>query len=266
MKRARSPKILRGAAVLGGAMLLGTTSYGGDRLVQDPMMPPAPPPVAMGPKVVRGSLWQQGMATAAAAAVTSDPEHVASPLLSQSFTAVADPKSRKFQKNDLIQIVVSEISDSQTSAKSDAEKKQAFDLAIQQWTKLGLSANGVPKAAVVGNSSTLPEVKFNYDNNKQNTADSGRTDSLTARIQAKVLDVKPNGTLLLEATKVIGQDDNEQIFRLSGLIRAQDVAADNSVLSTQVADLRLSKQTTGTVSDNTKTGWLNKVIDKVSPF
>jgi len=241
------------------------TAFGGDRVVQDPMLPPAPVQLPTGPRVVHGSLYQQGMAEAPVV-VSTDSEHLPSPLLSQSFTAVADPKSRKFQKNDLIQIVVAEISDSQISAKSDSEKKQAFDIAIQQWSKLGLSANGVPKAAVVGNSSTLPEVKFNYDNNKQNTADQGRSDSLTARIQAKVLDVKPNGTLLIEATKNIGQDDDEQIFRLSGLIRAQDVAADNSVLSTQVADLRLSKQTKGTVADNTKRGWLNTVIDKVSPF
>ncbi len=80
------------------------------------------------------------------------------------------------------------------------------------------------------------------------------------------MDVKPNGTMVVEATKQIQVDKETQIFTLSGTCRVEDLAADNTVQSTQLADLRVSKQTKGSVHDGTKQGWLSGFIDKFSPF
>jgi flagellar basal body L-ring protein FlgH len=44
------------------------------------------------------------------------------------------------------------------------------------------------------------------------------------------------------------------------------VTGDNTILSTQMANLTLNKQTAGTVKDGTKRGWLNSIIDTISPF
>ena len=49
---------------------------------------------------------------------------------------------------------------------------------------------------------------------------------------AEVLDVKPNGTLVLQARKRIKTDDEEQVFVLSGTCRAEDITADNTILKT----------------------------------
>ena len=80
------------------------------------------------------------------------------------------------------------------------------------------------------------------------------------------MDVKPNGTMVVEATAHITVDKEEQLFRLSGVCRVEDLTVDNTILSTQLADLTISKQTRGEVRDGTKRGWLNQFIDKVSPF
>jgi flagellar L-ring protein FlgH len=53
---------------------------------------------------------------------------------------------------------------------------------------------------------------------------------------------------------------------MSGVCRAEDVGVDNSVLSTQLANLSLSKQTAGEVRDGVKRGWMNKILDEVNPF
>ena len=53
---------------------------------------------------------------------------------------------------------------------------------------------------------------------------------------------------------------------LTGICRAEDVNADNTILSTQLFDLQLQKNHTGAVRDATKRGWFLKVLDAVSPF
>jgi len=78
--------------------------------------------------------------------------------------------------------------------------------------------------------------------------------------------VKPNGTMVIEAVKHIIVDKEEHTIKLSGICRIEDVASDNTVLSTQMADLELSKQSKGEVHDVNKRGWLNGLLDRFTPF
>lgn len=93
-----------------------------------------------------------------------------------------------------------------------------------------------------------------------------RTDTLTARITGEVVDVKPNGTLVVQARKSIRTDEEEQQFVMTGICRAEDVAADNTVLSNQMYDLQLQKNHKGTVRSATKRGLLGQLLDFVNPF
>ena len=114
--------------------------------------------------------------------------------------------------------------------------------------------------------ATTPELKLSGSRNLKGEAQVDRTDVLTARIGAEVVDVKPNGTLVLQAHKFIKTDDEEQTFTLSGICRAEDVTPDNTVLSTQMFDKNLSKTHTGAVRDTTKRGWIPKLLDALNPF
>jgi len=210
--------------------------------------------------VVRGSLFNQ--APQGPAAEPGD----AQPPAAASYIAVSAAQPKKFKKHDIVTVIVREDSTSSSTGKTDSEKKQDFDLALQQMAQLNLSQSGLPTVNAVGNPSQLPEVKFKYDNNRQNNASNERQDSFAARISAEVIDIKPNGTLVLEATKNVTVDKEEQSFKLSGICRAEDIQSDNSVLSTQIAQLKVEKQTSGEVRDGTRAGWLNKFIDKVNPF
>ena len=93
-----------------------------------------------------------------------------------------------------------------------------------------------------------------------------RSDTLTARITAEILDVKPNGTIVLQARKHIKTDDEEQQFILSGICRAEDIGTDNTVLSTQMYDLSLQKNSKGDVRESTERGNLPKLLDFINPF
>lgn len=256
------------AVLVAGSVVFGQEEQGvatarlpdGDVSVRPSTEPP--PPMATAPTAVRGSLFKQ--AAMVPMPLGSDGTPIgAAPV---SFIAVQAPRPKKFQKHDVVTIIVQQDSNYISTAQTQSQKQQDFDLAIQSWLQLHTSNNGVPKAAGVGSSGTLPEAKFKYDNNRQNQASQQRQDSLSYRISATVVDVKPNGTIVLEAVAQITVDREVQVYRLSGISRAEDVTPDNTVLSTQLANLSLSKQTQGEVKDGVKRGWLNGIIDTVNPF
>ncbi len=233
-------------------------------LASDEVAPTAIMPVA--PVPVRSSLYKQALLTPPMqAAGAGEPVIPPTAVAGMSMYSVPAQDSRRFKKHDLITIIVSEISDTSTSSQNNNKKTQDFNTELKNFADLYLTKNGTP---ALGNMKTtnLPKVAFAYSDDRKAAADQSRTDKMTLRITAEIVDVKPNGTLQIEATKRIRNDREEQAIKLSGICRVEDVLADNTLLSTQLADMTLSKDTDGDVSSGTKRGWLNKILDKVNPF
>ena len=93
--------------------------------------------------------------------------------------------------------------------------------------------------------STPIELKTSGQRDFKGTAALERDDTFTGRITAEVIDVKPNGTLILQATEEIKTDEEEQRVTLIGTCRVDDITPDNTVLSNQIYNLSLNKQHKG---------------------
>ena len=61
-------------------------------------------------------------------------------------------------------------------------------------------------------------------------------------------------------------NNENQIIQLTGVVRPRDINAGNQVLSTYVADARISYSGTGVINDRQKPGWLTNVLMTVWPF
>ncbi len=176
--------------------------------------------------------------------------------------AVPPSKPRTLQKHDLVTIVVREQSEFSSEGTLEGKKDAKIDAKIEQFPTIDLS-NFAFKNTV---GSIQPQVKLSGTRDYNGEGNVDRKDSFTARIQAEVVDVKPNGTLVLQARKRITTDEEEQLFMLSGVCRVQDIQPDNTVLSTQLFDLELRKTHTGVVRDSTKRGWMPRALDWLNPF
>ncbi|MHC4992984.1 MAG: flagellar basal body L-ring protein FlgH, partial [Planctomycetota bacterium] len=88
-----------------------------------------------------------------------------------------------------------------------------------------------------------------------------RRDDLTARITAEVIEVLPNGNLVLEARTSITNDEEGAVMKVTGICRAEDVSAANTVLSNQVHDLKVEKIHSGELRKANEKGILAKVLD-----
>jgi flagellar L-ring protein precursor FlgH len=230
---------------------VGMTAMGGesemDRLMQMRMQPTA-------------SLYNQAIS-----ARVSDTIVLADTGTSMvSLTSVEAPAPRRYKKHDLITIVVSQNSETTTNETTNQERKQDYDLALQQFLEFARFA-GTLGIGNVTNPGKLPEIKFKLDNSRDANSSKSRQDHIALRITAEIIDVKPNGTLVLEASSYIRTDREEQSMRLSGVCRIEDVDASNTILSSQLANLNLAKEHKGEVHDGTKRSWLNKFIDNIGP-
>jgi flagellar L-ring protein precursor FlgH len=196
------------------------------------------------------------------ASLVAEADPARAKLASVSYFAVPEPEARTIKKHDLVTIIVREESAFSSEGTTDLKKSADLDAKIEQFIKLNLKELTLENAF----GSTSPEIKMNASRNFKGEATVDRTDSLIFRITAEVIDVKPNGTLIMQAKQRIKTDDEEQTFTFSGTGRVEDVTADNTILSTQLFDKDLTKSHTGAVRDTTKRGWLTKLLDMANPF
>jgi flagellar L-ring protein precursor FlgH len=166
------------------------------------------------------------------------------------------------KRHDLVTIIVREESESKTEGTTDLKKQADLDAKIDQFARFS-AANFALKNSIGGAS---PEFKMNGTHNMKGEATVDRSDSLVLRVQAEVLDVKPNNTLVLQARAFIKSDEEEQTLILSGTCRAEDITPDNTVLSTQLYDKNVTKTHKGAVRDTTNRGWVPRLLDVLNPF
>jgi flagellar L-ring protein precursor FlgH len=100
-------------------------------------------------------------------------------------------------------------------------------------------------------------------NGSGNTTRNGQ---LSGYIAVRVSRQMPNGDLFLEGTKVVLINAEEFHLYVSGLVRPTDIAQDNSVLSSRIADAQIEFTGRGDLADQTRKGWLARIIDTVNPF
>ena len=81
---------------------------------------------------------------------------------------------------------------------------------------------------------------------------------MNGSITVTVADVLPNGNLVIRGEKRLNLNQGNEYIKISGMVRAVDVASDNSVLSTKIADATIVYSGDGANADSSKVGWLGR--------
>src|SRR5690242_8399143 len=210
-----------------------------------------------------GMIMQRSGGSLLKAALAAQPDPSQAKINQVSFLTVPEQQPKKLKKHDLVTIVIREESDIQSKGENDFQKDAHFLGEANQMVKVKFG-----KGSIYGLPTPQAPAAVELTGNRtfKGTGELDRTDSFTARITAEVLDVKPNGTLVLQARKHIKADTEEQMLILTGTCRVEDVTADNTVLSTQLGDLDLQKNHNGDVRTATSRGLLPKLLDFINPF
>jgi flagellar L-ring protein precursor FlgH len=160
---------------------------------------------------------------------------------------------KAFRVGDIITITLNE----KTSASKTANSK----VAKTSKTTMGLTS-------LFGSSVTAGDVNLNagYAGDRATNGDSkaAQGNSLTGSITVTVADVLPNGIIAVRGEKWMTLNTGEELVRIAGLVRADDIATDNTVSSTRVADARITYSGTGSFADASQPGWLDRFF--LSPY
>ncbi len=184
-------------------------------------------------------------------------------LIYERYSWISIPPSspKMFKPGDLLTIIVRERRIYEADA--DLETKKQFDVKSQLKAFIDATAGGIGAAAF---QRGTPNIDYKYKTKIKSEGDTNREDRLTTRLTASIVDVKPNGLLVVEAKKRIQHDDEISIIMLTGTCRKEDVTPANTVLSTQLADATVSVLNEGALRAASSRGWIPKIIDWLKPF
>jgi len=131
-----------------------------------------------------------------------------------------------------------------------------------------LSAFLYPPAAtgLLSHNGALPTLQFNSEHEFDGGGTIDNEETITTRIPVRVVDVLPNRILLVEGSRNTAFGGEEQDVILRGIVRPEDIAANNTVFSYNVAEASIRFVTKGPISETQRKGWLTKLWEKLTPF
>ncbi len=178
----------------------------------------------------------------------------------QSAGLTDDFKARR--RGDIVTIVITENASASKAASTDTKRSAALTAGMPNL--LGLeTAPGVLSSNYVDLTKLLSaSTSSTYGGSGATT----RKETLSATISAKVIDVLPNGNLLIEGRRNVKVNNEDQIILIEGTVRPADISADNTVNSIFVADAKIVYTGKGVISDRQSPGWLMNIVDKIWPF
>jgi flagellar L-ring protein precursor FlgH len=163
---------------------------------------------------------------------------------------------------DLITITVSEESKgSKVATTSTSRAKTSGGQASFSGAGVGPSAASNQNAAF-----SFGPYSTSFNNNFKGDGKTEKTDSMTAYMTATVVDVLPNGNLLIRGSRWTKVNDEMQQMILEGVVRPTDISRNNSVSSQSVAEAKIFMVGKGPVTQHQKPGWLNQFVDLIFPF
>jgi flagellar L-ring protein precursor FlgH len=130
---------------------------------------------------------------------------------------------------------------------------------------VGLNPPGV-KNARTDPSYTALALDTRSNSNLNGSGETKRENNVKTSMAVRVTRVLPGGLLQIEGARETRVNEETEYMVLTGVIRAKDVAADNSVLSTQIADASINYYGKGVLADKQKPGWFTRLMDNIWPF
>jgi len=161
---------------------------------------------------------------------------------------------------DILTIVVQESSTASKDANTKTSKKSSADIALKTFL-YSPDASGL-----LTHKGQMPALKWDSANDFDGSGQVGSTEKITSRIAVRVVDVLPNGNLMIEGTRHTAFSGENQDVILRGLVRPPDIAANNTVFSYNVADVSIQIVSKGVATSAQKKGWFGRIWDKVTPF
>jgi flagellar L-ring protein precursor FlgH len=165
-------------------------------------------------------------------------------------------EKQAYRVGDIVTVVLDESLDADTTTKNTASRKTKTDVL----SPLQLAKWGSPGGIL---SSDLQE------ENEVSSTGSGVIDqsaTLTGTMTAQVVEVYPNGNLLIRGEKIVNFSAGSEVVQVKGIIRPQDIQPDNTVQSKRLASAQITYKGVGANANVQKIPWGTNILLSIWPF
>jgi flagellar L-ring protein precursor FlgH len=168
---------------------------------------------------------------------------------------------RAAQVGDILTVLVNmtdaaDVIDNTTSSRTGSEAMGLPNL-------FGLEAS-VPKMLAGAVASSL--ISANSTNSNNGAGEIKRNETVTLRVAGVITQVLPNGNLVVAARQEFRVNSELRQLQVTGVVRPQDIASDNTVIHDRMAEARISYGGRGQLTDLQTPRWGQQVIDTLAPF
>jgi flagellar L-ring protein precursor FlgH len=165
-------------------------------------------------------------------------------------------KGRNFQVGDVITVLLNESTQAARTQNANVSRESSNDVAPK-----GLQNYGAGLGGLMGGLNML--------GGKINNKGTGAADqqaSLSGSVAVSVVEVMPNGNLVLRGEKQLALTEGTEIIQVAGIIRPEDVAPNNTVQSRRLANAQIAYRGTGDLANAARAGWGTSTLMKLWPF
>lgn len=169
--------------------------------------------------------------------------------------------NRARRVGDLLTVTINEVTDAtnteQRSLKKDTAVSGKFDFS-------GNTGNASSATAKAYNANVSAD--NSTDRSFQGSANFQSQRQLTDAMEVEVVDILPNGNLVIEGYRSRGIADENRLMRVTGIVRPNDIDIANTISSQVIARFKIDYIGGGAETRFTTQGWMGRMTNKIWPF
>ena len=173
---------------------------------------------------------------------------------------IEELQPREIMLHEIITIVVNEKAEVTLDSRFNRQRQANIKAELKEFMRLNDAGN------LTNAANNQPTIDATLNNRLQSTGSVKDSEGVRYKIAAMVVDIRPNGNLVLEARKTFQLEDDAWEYSLTGILRVEDILANNTALSENIALLNIYKRRRGKVHNSTRRAWGVKLYDIIFPF
>lgn len=165
---------------------------------------------------------------------------------------------RAAQVGDLITVLVDITDNAQLDNNTTAQRNGAEQMGIPNLFGI--------KGKIVSNLTGANSLSTNSNNSNVSTGKISRDETVTLRLAGTVTQVLPNGNFVVQARQEVRVNSELRVLQVSGIVRPQDIASDNTITHDRMAEARISYGGAGQLTDLQTPRYGQQLMDVILPF
>jgi flagellar L-ring protein precursor FlgH len=164
---------------------------------------------------------------------------------------------------DIVLVSVAESSQAADQATTQADRASGVQVGITSLLGLRLPQMKTFNDATVSASNAI---EGTVGNTSKGTGTTNRQSNFNTYLTTRVIRVLPNHNMVIQGSRQMRINNETELVTLSGIIRPEDLAVDNTIPSFKVAEAKMEITGLGVISDKQRQGWLTRIIDHIWPW